>query len=1053
MPRIFKKEVGKVVEDPQIKKEIDARISLIKKLSDFKKLKEKDRTTRTEKKLLFFAKLGWPVTLPLALILGIIGATYIGVSYLGKIAKEKYNKSIYADSDAWKLRQALTSLDPNVSFQKLYQAQENKPAVKETLKKNNCLLKSIARFFKNKFSYRYHWEDKQPELKGNSLLVLALKNRKLEDAKFIIKEGIFNNVSKNVLKAYESISVLTEEEKLEIFQLLSENAQRKEDLEVLVDYLKKSGREAFSKQLVEKGLTHFHTDIQLRCKMLATSFGDLQLFEKAFGIKLSEEIIKDKAKLNEVIRNFYKNNFEQFDQIQEFIMHDACKSDNPLIVQFLSQAVYVYNMRQEKSLRGLIDNMRRGILFGETIDDLDYFGKTIQRRLPDFGLKAFSKAIDKYKKTNGLDTDSQDLIIKTLEEAEKRLHPLANPFVMSGKNGVEPRHLMSMKLANELDKLNGLKGNQRGSFSNMVGFYQHMRRKIAWTRYVPGGLTGKFSAAVLATYVLETFPNTNAYSTFFIINIPLYALLFAGMGISHGFVKWYREKEAKGLGIDISLHQFETKLQANLDEAFELGPSTPLSPRPKGKKVAQKGFASKIPEKQLAQAMKLGSLPSVLNILLSSDQLKLKDHFEEIMKNFDNLHYFYLDESVHRELKYFGRIDLNQNFKPFIVQKICENLTPQQMYLFLKHQLELGDKETVEVVIRELGHSIFNKKKPLAPFDRNQFQMCILLSAQLGNPNVLKEFVEAGDELLEENWMIKTKDPKTGDSLLHLACQTRDVQSIVYVAGKLGPTAFKLKNKEGKTIQEMIDKDLAQQLDQVFKFNPEWSGSFTKLYEMRTAKHTHELTMEVIAVLPAKAMINLAVSAAMHTILHKASIAAEGLSPGASLLVVSSVEFAVGLCVMLVGFAIGIIGGKGLGAAYSQAQNYRKGYDDAIVQLALEDEKTPLEYVESRFKYALEYAERMRSLTKSTSDVLQKALSRAIEKRKNLFNPIIQSEFEKLQQELPEIIKENVNALVAQKKLAERMRAFLTPKQLELMIPTIYEELGEILEAHQQISL
>lgn len=862
------------------------------------------------------------------------------------------------------------------------------------------------------------------------LLTLAIFNENTDAQTYLLNNGMFT-VTKTMLKAVDNVSHQTTATRKKILTKLFTHAHNPEDLSTIVSHLHAKGEKEFAKELVSYGLEQWKEESLEkwsgdtnaakfeRCQLLATVFGDPKLFEQAFGIDPSTLYRKDgePANVNLARREFlqkHRHVLEAQTKDGQNIMHHACLSDDPSTVQFLSEVMYIHNeqtiedlcntrsefeeilktsspqghVRTEQMIRSLdsryvkvsgIQKTATMQMKNSVIDSLPSWmvSDSSMRALMAKHHKIREK-LDKNPIDPGLLKQEQKLerqILLRLSSTIAALTNEKNPFAMRDKNFRKPKHLMSMKLANELDRLNNFNGNAQGSFSNMVGHRQFMQEELS--RKETGFLAattilGKWIGCIGPTHMLVNEPEMEMVKGFFAINGPLFTVGGAGFLVGAASIFGYRKYKAGKMGMDTSLSQSN----ASLEGLLSTKPVLPTAKASKAKHVKDPEIYKGISvQSQLKRAMKKRDLGAVQD-LLTNDKPPYKIQVTSgMIKAFGKLHFF---ESSSQ--------------KTAILEMLCARCDQRKIYKLLDKELQKGDKQVVETIISEyIGDP---------ELDEERYKGLLQVAAKLGNRDLLKRAIETAKVRFcddDSQFLLKIIEPKSGDTLLHLAMATKDVSIITYVADEMiqasqakndeirferprtgifkkllpktkkeklvvNKNIFEITNpKTGKRVFEtpFFDKQIATQLDEAYGLLPDpgkrgvhsANGTFTQIYEMKQAEHRQVLTAEVLGVLPAKAILNLKAEAYIQgATLWAAKTTAHVMTGGASLVATTSLEFLTNCAVMAAGFGIGAFVGGVMGEQMFKLKMWIKGMDSSVTQLANED--IPADQILARHAHA-----------------------------------------------------------------------------------------------------
>lgn len=687
---------------------------------------------------------------------------------------------------------------------------------------------------------------------------------------------------------------------------------------------------------------------------------------------------------------------------------------------------------------------------------------------------------DVYKKIYIEDLQSRNLILAQkikmrIGAAKIGLERDKNPFQMRDKNFIKARDRINMNLANKLDRLHNLDGNAAGSFSSMVGHRQYLHDDLTKGEkvfLVVSTLIGKFIGCIGPTNMLVNGPEMGMIHEVFAINGPLFTVGGVGFAAGYAAVHAGRRREARKLGMDTSLSLY-SKILEGVEEVGKIEGSQRDSVKLASVKETP-GWEKLTPKQQLKKAMKHRDMVTAKEILAKDTDKSLKVT-SKMIKSFLALHYF-----------------KDPDDKQTLLKELCQRCDQRKIFKLLNKQIPAGDKALVVKVIRDSiegagfiegaqkGLALTGKPpKEVGSPQLEQYKGMLQVAAKLGDRQLLLETIETGKKIFGDTdklFLFKIVEPKSGDTLLHLAMATKDVSIITMVADemvkasegqsstvkfsrprtgifkkfrpkektvtlKISENIFDLRNKDAPfkpskrvTDLSVMDKILAHQLDEAYGLKPtvgeSTNGTFTELYNLRVFKERMVLASEIGGVFPFKGVLNLAAGKYIKQItVGAAKIAAHTATAGGTLIAATCVEFLVGCCVMAFGAYGGYQIGGNMAKALYKLKLRRSELDDSATQLANKD--IPQEQLLARYAHGRQRALKSlkkEKLTSAETNELRSAFAKVLDERaaaaRTLGHDTEALAIEFMRDDVQESIQTNKNKEKTQRDITRSLDAF-----------------------------
>lgn len=232
------------------------------------------------------------------------------------------------------LHQAIASKNPDMTLQSVYEEHVEGSSVKsqvdEILKEKNSALKAVFRAIANLF------RSTKKGGKSNKVLKQLLIQNRIHDAHFLIRKGIFSNVSLSVLHCVQDLD-FSAEEKRALLRSLFHASPDIRSADRIIDVLRASGQEedlAFAKSLVEELISSSQGEqtesLLLRAGMFAAKLGDEQLLQAAFNIDSTSQ------PLSEENRQLF---LSLKDERGRTLLHYAAQGNNGFFVHLVAKTM------------------------------------------------------------------------------------------------------------------------------------------------------------------------------------------------------------------------------------------------------------------------------------------------------------------------------------------------------------------------------------------------------------------------------------------------------------------------------------------------------------------------------------------------------------------------------------------------------------------------------------------------------------------------------------------------------------------------------------------
>ncbi len=835
------------------------------------------------------------------------------------------------------LRQALKSKDPDApSFTALYRQYQKQPELLAKLKpllvKKNTLLEAAFEALKNLFRGK-----KNKKLHYNNLLKSSLVHQKFADTNFIIKNGLYAEVTDDLLQAFSDISYASEADKREILTNLFHTAPDANGRERIIDYLVNSGRHTFAKELIGQDLA--------KCK------------EEIFQLK-TDPFRRESLKIIE-------NDLQDQSEALKKLLHNERAPKNP---DKLALASYIRTLEMKyDSCRALAVRMGDSALLTQAFGfELEKLNLDDNKHLPKLPLDLLQgKNLQTKTLLHYAAKGNNAKLIQLVALCTENQLGIKNAFMVKDQAGDIPAHSIELKMAHQLDALYNLDGNKMGSFSSMAFYLKKTQLNVSSILRITSEIVGKAFGAAASTASIIFPPNFDVVTRAIAVNAPAYGGMGAGIGASLAIQKLATSISKLCYGIQLNLSQYEAKRQKQ---------TSPFIVKAETKReLFQKKVIDVIHSnnrkaviKTLNQAVKRRDAEAMLSLMYSlPDSWKPSATF---IKAVNEMRYFPHDYRDHIMDMLFERCDV-----PDLIEKMMDA------------QIQYGGIEWVKNKVKELNSPIYNSSENIVYVHKKPL---IMMAAKLGMKNVL-ETIDFPDDVLE--WQ-----NRNGETLLHLAAQSNDVPTIALVAQKMqqrlievkpdnqamqyqvarskqtaltlkeglsttglaaqitgkkllnGIDVFNLQNGHGKAVQDIISRDLMNRLDDYLLMPANEAGSMSDIGKLRAGEVAAEWVKDIGLVLPAKTALNFALANSLKLAVTSTFVttsATHGIISG--FFAAWSVEFATKLSLMIVGFGIELLMNWQAGALLYDIENAHRGYDNTITQLGATSKE-----VWRRFKYA-----------------------------------------------------------------------------------------------------
>lgn len=966
------------------------------------------------------AKVAAGVAMGVAIVFfGAIPAAMLAVKHAHH--KYKVHKFTTSGTSNSKIRNALTelrkSLEPHTSgansFQAVYMQQcknltsEQKKELDAVLRSNNKIIKMAFQKAKAKTGlarasqqlagasryYRTSWVAKQL---GTTEKRETIDTEGMEDTvRFIVEKGLFKNVSRKTLHAMGSINYISETDKRNMISAMFRQKSDPISMQVTINELVKGGRKDLALQLISErwdklkdvpdrqiGQKKLISDEKMMTIHLAAKLGNNDLLQKIYGIDFSKIDLKNEEDVKKAVEALKEHVVPvvwlgEKSITWQTLLHFAAQSDNPGFTEIAARAVKEKRIEVAANFNQLITDIKQGKK--KELSDED--GLVISNFVSLFPDMAKSTNIYKAVKAIPSPQDKEDA--QSVKKAKDNLFACLkkiptsktiniavqshkNPYLVRDKSGRKPIEGMSMSLANQLDDLNGLDGNQKGSFTNSVA-YLAVRYRMPPTvlegkgGYLGFSVAGKFGGALASTALMGALPidgmqdgmlKTAAEEA--AINVPMFGGAGLGFAFKHGLYQTLKNKWdvwSRGLSLSLDQHPTLRKTEVSIES-------------PKPHTDYKTGIGG------LAQAMKdrnPGAIKYKINALKAvSPPPKISERQANELINIlrDSAPHFKNENDREELLRY--------------MMNVCT--TKDQFEKIFETEMKRGGKgiETAKKLIREF----VNGEIPAFPTsagkenpEENCYKACIIAAVKMGDVNLFQELLPdtprhvvynedhkqmrnceqvAKDRQVmaqaidpKELWL-GLQDRKATETLEHMAMASGNPHMLIEVAKQLNAAAptdadytmFRLKSKQwgglkrGKSVMDTMSREFANQMDEMLRLDPSQVGSLTDKLNSREFSHSLDLLAEGELILPFKMALNVAVKTAVLSAISTATLAGSAVGgPVGGLLAGAAAEMGTGLAVMAGGFAGGIITGKGAAAVTKKALEVFTGDDATVGQL------------------------------------------------------------------------------------------------------------------------
>lgn len=631
--------------------------------------------------------------------------------------------------------------------------------------------------------------------------------------------------------------------------------------------------------------------------------------------------------------------------------------------------------------------------------------------------------------------------VKIVADSLERQYGMKNPFFVPDKQGNLAAHNIKPSLAHQLDITYGLNGNEKGSFSSMAFFMAKLDNRLSRGLIVDSIFSGKFFGVSDASSI--AFKSDIVGPTLLVANAPALGGMAAEAGLFYGLQKmvdWVRKKiYASQLTLSLYEHRNEPRV---IPEKVTLDPS--LTYNQQLNKLLKKRDVEGVVEA-------LSRMPPDYKI--STSIVKLAN-----------------------EVRYFPPVNVRGNdvdSRELIMDRLFLKCThPDQLEKMLDVQMINGGKDWVEKKLANIE----------GPISQNQRMALMAMAIKLGRKNIVEK---AASKIPKEMWV--SWQNSDGDTLLHLACRSRDVETILTVAKKMSDSIsnrqevtydiekskqsllslsgmaarytgkrsfseniFNIQNGSGERVQDLIPRNLANQLDDALDLDPAATGSFSHLIRLRERESPWTLAAGLSVALPTRVLLGIYLANLTSGVAYAAYVAGAAYGGVVGFLSAAATEFTLGIVLAVSGAFIQYLGGKKVGQALSCFENSHRGYDNTVAQLG----RVPKE-VRQRIADAMAMSPvQQEALIARLNPVLNKLLEEVIQEAKiiPIFNRV--EEQEKLdhmvgrmrsvfdqKRKMPDIIRKFISLMRQvdfsedqRKKLAEMMQA-------KFQLPTIFQQL------------
>jgi len=537
---------------------------------------------------------------------------------------------------------------------------------------------------------------------------------------------------------------------------------------------------------------------------------------------------------------------------------------------------------------------------------------------------------------------------------------LRDVFLQPDKDGELPAYSMTLSLANQLDSLYRLDGNQSGSFCSFAWYCAKVNKAVN---------IGVIGSTILTSRIIG-----NAAATAAQIYIPAGSIFLETVGmhvpndasiISGAIAAFLLRKPVIRLALKT---MWKTQLSLKqLDSPQLKTKSDPVT--------SMDDFKKAIKQKDVVRIADY--------IKNSPAEFKLS---KKMMNSLVNI-------------RFFPEKDNGIDYRKILMDKVfvdCDN--PDLLEKFMDKQLESNGRDWVDSKLESIVQVVEEPQK----------KALFMMAVKMGRNDIIEKIAV---NMTPESWL--GWQNRDGETLLHLACYSKDPATILYVAARMNEqmqlnqetvqpierskqnifswsgislvglvtiirgkrtfnnNVFSIQNGHGVKVQDLISRDVANSLDEILQLDPENPGSFSFLLLLKGAQESWQLTSQTMLAVPVMNVMNflvadvmqLAIAGTFTAVLHSGG-------PGPAFIAATLVEFALNNSLLLVALGITHVLGKQTGDAISNFENMTRRYDNTLTQLG----NNPLEASE-RFSTATIKPEDQVLIFSKMKPSLEKALN------------------------------------------------------------------------------
>jgi hypothetical protein len=964
-----------------------------------------------------------PVALVAAAVIGAITAP-VTIPYGIWVAKNKICRWLNKPPSTPEIRETVDKLISSIgnkegeSFESLYRAKEKEwgadsakmKMMNDRLKASNGPIKCAM----NRAKKVSEFSRATQAMSGKTTRTKDVEAAIL-DLNFILEKGLFKRTSPKVFTAFSNINYLTQAEKTEMLTKMFLTCRDPISITQIMDHCIKTNRKDLAKILIEAAVKGPQPDpsdlmavnrmnvIKLQAARFGTQFiadiifathPDLQTLyvdKKAFQPKSPAEV----AALSKADQKTYNDQLDLFAAaLKPYLTpidSSPWKPSKGMVASppaemrngftLLDIAVECRDTKFMDLAAAVTDRVRkvegaaiRDALF--VMDEGQVIGEPLLTRISTHfpGAKRECEFITSKNIAN-----SKKLRVLIEQQMNK------SSYMVENFQGRRPIDHMIMSSANELDDLHDLHG--KGSFSNTVAAIQAERHMPAILdnklEYGTVAIIGKILGGLISS-TIDTYFSTDAiklggaFITMIaqtiadevLINVPIFGGAAGLIGIRRYCQAYINAAEMERRGLEISLRQYETGEKPTEAPAPSL-PEKDLTIDHVLKAMNPNGQSINI--KMVAEALKKN-----MNMELSKNEM---DVFINLILT--RVHHFPADEG-----------NSQQQMLDFVFKN---SKSSDQIERLFNGLMERGPKgvDTVKAYIAER----MQNKQPMTPA---QYQACMAIAVEKGDVELFNKLLfnektppgckAAAEQFMKENGFLSFISQK-GDSIEHLAMQSNSPEMFLLVAleiNKISPTdTFRLKDKSGKTVQELMNRDFANKLDELLDNDANRLGSFTDAVNSREFSHALDLLAEGDLIIPFKIALNLAVKGAILS----AVAAALHTGVGAGIVLGALTLVGTGVTVMGTGTTGGYVTGNVTAAGMRAGMKALSGEGEMLGQLgssgaevesALNEALAKKDLVKAQFAY-LSQPDKIKAIQKEiVKDALIETIITTIKKKGKL---------------------------------------------------------------------